>query len=203
MSPFAQASLIEARKLVTEARVSLECVDHEGSPENASDDISEDSGLLDSDHGLETQNENNVLYQDNKPVNGIKFPSSNGKGIGFHFDVSAFAGIKQLYQRIENSMERAFLLPAASSKQAVNGDFRIIDFQVRQSMVDDMANNDDCIAAESTDLPGTLGEDAPRSAENSETREDCSLGTLEEDTPSSDEKATVRWVRGRLVKIEK
>jgi len=202
MSPFAQASLIEARKLVTEARVSLECVDHEWSPKNASDDISEDSGLLDSDHRLEKQNENNVLYQDNKPVNGIKFPSSNGKGIGFHFDVSAFAGIKQLYQRIENSMERAFLLPAASSKQAVNGDFRIIDFQVRQSMVNDMANND-CIAAESTDLPETLGEDAPRSAENSETREDCSLGTLEEDTPSSDEKATVRWVRGRLVKIEK
>ena len=41
MSPFAQASLIEARKLVTEARVSLECVDHQGSPENASDDISD------------------------------------------------------------------------------------------------------------------------------------------------------------------
>ncbi|KAG2581884.1 uncharacterized protein LOC120711534 [Panicum virgatum] len=202
MSPFAQASLIEARKLVTEARVSLECVDHEGSPENASDDISEDSGLLDPDHGLETQNENNVLYQDNKPVNGIKFPPSNGKGIGFHFDVSAFTGIKQLYQRIENSMERAFLLPAASSKQAVNGDFRIIDFQVRQSMVNDMANND-CIAAESTDLPGTSGEDAPRSVENSETREDCSPGILEEDTPSSDEKATMRWVCGRLVKVEK
>ena len=49
MSPFAQASLIEARKLVTEARVSLECVDHEWSPKNASDDISEDSGLLDPD----------------------------------------------------------------------------------------------------------------------------------------------------------
>jgi hypothetical protein len=100
MSPFAQASLIEARKLVTEARVSLECVDHEGSPENASDDISEDSGLLDSDHGLETPNENNVLHRDNKPVNGIKFPPSNVKCIGFHFDVSAFTGIKQLYQRI-------------------------------------------------------------------------------------------------------
>ena len=102
MSPFAQASLIEARKLVTEARVSLECVDHEGSPENASDDISEDSGLLDSDHGLETQNENNVLYQDNKPVNGIKFPPSNGKGIGFHFDVSAFTGINLLFVRTLN-----------------------------------------------------------------------------------------------------
>ena len=76
MSPFAQAALIEARKLVTQVRVSLECVDHEGSPENGSDDISEDSGLLDSDHGLETQDENNVLYQDNKPVNGIKFPPS-------------------------------------------------------------------------------------------------------------------------------
>ena len=60
-----------------------------------------------------------------------------------------------------------------------------------------------CIATGSTDLPGTLGEDAPRSAENSETREDCFPGTLEEDTPSSDEKATMRWVRGRLVKVEK
>jgi hypothetical protein len=65
-------------------------------------------------------------------------------------------------------------------------------------MFNDMANND-CIAAESTDLPGTLGEDAPRSAENSETREDCSPGTLVY-TPSSDEKATMRWVRGGWLK---
>lgn len=202
MSPFAQASLIEARKLVTEARVSLECVDLEGPPENASDDTSEDSALLDYDHRLETQNESNVLEQENKPVNGIKFPPTNVNGIGFHFDESAFTGIKQLYQRIENSMERAFLLPSASSKiKGVNGDFGIIDFQVRQSMVNDMANHD-CIAAESTDHPGTLGEDAPRSAENAETREDCPPGTLEEDTPSSEEKYKMRWVRGRLVKVE-
>ncbi|RCV45017.1 hypothetical protein SETIT_9G420000v2 [Setaria italica] len=174
MSPFAQASLIEARKLVTEARVSLECVDLEGPPENASDDTSEDSALLDYDHRLETQNESNVLEQENKPVNGIKFPPTNVNGIGFHFDESAFTGIKQLYQRIENSMERAFLLPSASSK----------------------------IKAESTDHPGTLGEDAPRSAENAETREDCPPGTLEEDTPSSEEKYKMRWVRGRLVKVE-
>ncbi|CAO2205539.1 unnamed protein product, partial [Urochloa humidicola] len=57
MSPFAQASLIEARKLVTEARVSLDCVDLDGPPENVSDDMSEDSALLDYDHRLETQNE--------------------------------------------------------------------------------------------------------------------------------------------------
>jgi hypothetical protein len=203
MSPFAQASLIEARKLVTEARVSLECVDLEGPPENASDDMSEDSALLDHNQRLETQNESNVLEQENRPVNGVKFPPTNVNGMGFHFDESAFTGIKQFYQSIENSMERAFLLPSASSKiKSVNGDFGIIDFQVRQSMVNDMADHD-CITTESTDPPGTLGEDAPRPAENAETREDCPPGTLEEETPSSEEKDKMRWVRGRLVKVKK
>ncbi|OEL36277.1 hypothetical protein BAE44_0002704 [Dichanthelium oligosanthes] len=202
MSPFAQASLIEARNLVTEARVSLECVDVEGPPENACNDMSEDSALLDYDHRLETQNESNVLKQENKSVNGIKFHPSNANGISFHFDVSAFTGIKQLYQRIEDSMERAFLLPSASSKlKAVNGDFGILDFQLRQSMINELAKHD-CIAAESTDPPGTLEEDAPRSAENAETRENCPPGTVEEDTPSCKEKAKMRWVRGRLVKVE-
>ncbi|CAO2190071.1 unnamed protein product [Urochloa humidicola] len=200
MSPFAQASLIEARKLVTEARVSLDCVDLDGPPENASDDTSEDSALLDYDHRLETQNESSVLEQENKPVNGIKFPPTNVNGIDFHFDVSAFTGIKQLYQRLENSMERAFLLPSASSKiKAVNGDFGIIDFQVRQSMVNDMAKHD-CIVAESLGHPVTLEEDAPRPAENTETREDVP-GTMEEET-TSEEKTKMRWVRGRLVKVE-
>ncbi|CAO2164661.1 unnamed protein product [Urochloa humidicola] len=200
MSPFAQASLIEARKLVTEARVSLDCVDLDGPPENASDDMSEDSALLNYDHRLETQNESSVLEQENKPVNGIKFAPTNVNGIDFHFDVSAFTGIKQLYQRLENSMERAFLLPSASSKlNAANGDFGIIDFQVRQSMVNDMAKHD-CIAAESLGRPVTLEEDAPRPAENTETREDAQ-GTMEEDT-TSEEKTKMRWVRGRLVKVE-
>ncbi|CAL5004500.1 unnamed protein product [Urochloa decumbens] len=200
MSPFAQASLIEARKLVTEARVSLDRVDLDGPPENASDDMSEDSALLDYDHRLETQNESSVLEQENKPVNGIKFPPTNVNGIDFHFNVSAFTGIKQLYQRIENSMERAFLLPSASSKlKAVNGDFGIIDFQVRQSMANDKAKHD-CIAAESLGRPVTLEEDAPRPAENTETREDAP-GTMEEDT-TSEEKTKMRWVRGRLVKVE-
>jgi hypothetical protein len=32
----------------------------------------------------------------------IKFPPSNGKGIGFHFDVSAFTGINLLFVRTLN-----------------------------------------------------------------------------------------------------
>lgn len=204
-SPFAQASLIEARKLVTEARLSLQCVDDEGPPDNASDDKSDDSALLDlHDHGLELQNESNVLEQENKPVNGMKFPSSNANGIGLHFDVSAFHKTKQIYQRIENSMERAFLLPSASSKfKDVNGDFGIIDFQVRQSMVNDMEKHDH-ITAEPTENcpPGTLEEDATRSVERADKREDYPPGTLEKDTPSSEQKAKMKWVRGRLVKVE-
>ncbi|CAO2186671.1 unnamed protein product [Urochloa humidicola] len=162
--------------------------------------MSEDSALLDYDHRLETQNESSVLEQEIKPVNGIKFPPTDVNGIDFHFDVSAFTGIKQLHQRLENSMERAFLRPSASSKlKAVNGDFGIIDFQVRQSMVNDMAKHD-CIAAESLGRPVTLEEDAPRLAENTETREDAP-GTMEEDT-TCEEKTKMRWVRGRLVKAE-
>ncbi|WVZ62288.1 hypothetical protein U9M48_012052 [Paspalum notatum var. saurae] len=204
-SPFAQASLIEARKLVTEARLSLECVDDEGPPENASDDTLDESDLLDlQDHRLEIQNESNVLKQEDKPVNGMKFPSSNANGIDFHFDVSAFNETKQLYQRIENSMERAFLLPSASSKfKDVNGDFGIIDFQVRQSMVNDMAKHDH-IAAEATENcpPGTLEEDAPRSVEKAGKGEDYPSGTLEDDRDLSEQKPKMKWVRGRLVKLE-
>lgn len=206
MSPFAQASLIEARKLVTEARLSLECVDDGGPQENASNDALGSSALLNlHDNGLEAQNESNLLKQENKPVNGMEFPPSNVNGIGFHFDVSELSGTKQLYQRIENSMERAFLLPSASSKlESVNGDFGIIDLQVRQSMVNDMAKHNH-IAAESTEIcsPGESElEDPPMCAEKAETREDCPQGTLEEDTPSSEEKAKMRWVRGRLVKVK-
>ncbi|KAJ1288159.1 hypothetical protein BS78_02G068900 [Paspalum vaginatum] len=200
-SPFAQASLIEARKLVTEARVSLDCVDDEGPPEaeNASGDTPHDSDLLDlHDHRLEIQNESNVLKQEDKPVNGMKYPSSNANGIGFHFDVSALNETKQLYQRIETSMERAFLLPSASSKfKDVNGDFGIIDFQVRQSMANDMEKHDHT-AAEATEKcpPGTLEEDAPRKGE------DYPSGTLEEDRDLSEQKPKKKWVRGRLVKVE-
>nr|CAB3499874.1 unnamed protein product [Digitaria exilis] len=199
MSPFAQASLIEARKLVAEARVLLECV--EGLPEHASDDISEDSALLEHHRGLETQNESNALKQESKPVNGTKLATSNVNGIGFHFDVSAVTGLKQLYQTIEYSMERAFLLPSALSKpKAVNGDFSIIDFQVRQSMANDMENHES-IVAESTEPPGTLEEYNSTSAEKAETSKDCPLGTPVEDTPS-EKKVKMRWVRGRLIKLE-
>ncbi|CAD6261750.1 unnamed protein product [Miscanthus lutarioriparius] len=207
MNPFAQASLIEARKLVTEARVSLECVDDEGPQETASNDASGSSALLNlHDHGLETQNESNLLKQENKPINGMEFPPSNVNGLGFHFDVSELSGTKQLYQRIENSMERAFLLPSASSKlKSANGDFGIIDLEVRQSMANDTAKHNG-IAAESTEAcpPGTLEleGDPPRSEEKVGTREDCPRGTLKEDTPSSEEKAKMRWVRGRLVKVK-
>ncbi|KAF8656674.1 hypothetical protein HU200_060536 [Digitaria exilis] len=199
MSPFAQASLIEARKLVAEARVLLEGV--EGLPEHASDDMSEDSALLEHHRGLETQNESNALKQESKPVNGTKLTTSNVNGIGFHFDVSAVTGLKQLYQTIEYSMERAFLLPSALSKpKAVNGDFSIIDFQVRQSMANDMENHES-IVAESTEPPGTLEEYNSTSAEKAETSKDCPLGTPVEDTPS-EKKAKMRWVRGRLIKLE-
>lgn len=207
MNPFAQASLIEARKLVTEAKVSLECVDDEGPQENASNDSSGNSALLDlHDQGLETQNGSNLLKQESKPVNGMEFPPSNVNGLGFHFDVSELSGTKQLYQRIENSMERAFLLPSASSKlKSANGDFGIIDLHVRQSMVNDTAKHNGT-AAESTETcpPGTLEleGDPPRSAEKAEIREDCPRGKLEEDTPTSEEKAKMRWVRGRLVKVK-
>jgi hypothetical protein len=207
MNPFAQASLMEARKLVTEAKVSLECVDDEGPQENASNDSSGNSALLNlHDQGLETQNGSNLLKQESKPVNGMEFPPSNVNGLGFHFDVSELSGTKQLYQRIENSMERAFLLPSASSKlKSANGDFGIIDLHVRQSMVNDTAKHNGT-AAESTETcpPGTLEleGDPPRSAEKAEIREDCPRGKLEEDTPTSEEKAKMRWVRGRLVKVK-
>ncbi|KAL6622951.1 hypothetical protein ACP70R_032830 [Stipagrostis hirtigluma subsp. patula] len=202
-SPFAQASLIEARKLVTEARVSLECVVDEGSAGNASDDTSDDSTLLDlNDHCLESQNRSNVIKQDNKPVNGVKFRSSNVNG--FHFDVSTRSETERLYQRIENSMERAFLLPSATSTlNDVNGDFEIIDFQVSQLMLDETVQNDQ-IVAESTENhpPEILQEDASSSAKKAEKTENCSPGTLEEDTPLSSGKGKTRWVRGRLVNVE-
>jgi hypothetical protein len=207
MNPFAQASLMEARKLVTEAKVSLECVDDEGPQENASNDSSGNSALLNlHDQGLEMQNGSNLLKQESKPVNGMEFPPSNVNGLGFHFDVSELSGTKQLYQRIENSMERAFLLPSASSKlKSANGDFGIIDLHVRQSMVNDTAKHNGT-ADESTETcpPGTLEleGDPPRSAEKAEIREDCPRGKLEGDTPTSEEKAKMRWVRGRLVKVK-
>ncbi|XP_062204930.1 uncharacterized protein LOC133906975 [Phragmites australis] len=205
-SPFAQASLIEARKLVTEARVSLECVDNEEPAENVSEHTSDDSAVLDlHDHGLKNQNQSDVMKQENKPVNGMKFPPSNVNGIGFHFDVSALSETEQLYQRIENFMERAFFLPSASSTlKHVNGDFGIIDFQVSQSMVNETAKHDQT-AAESTENgpPGTLEEDTPSFAQKAERTESCPPERLEEDATWSAEKAKMRWVRGRLVKNRK
>ncbi|KAL6854328.1 hypothetical protein ACP4OV_019231 [Aristida adscensionis] len=204
-SPYAQASLIAARKLVTEARVSLECVD-EGPAENGSDDMSEESTILDlNDHGWENQNQSNMMKQDNKPVNKMKVLSSNVNGTGFHFDSSMRSETEQLYQSIENSMERAFLLPSASSTlNGVNGDFGIIDFQVRQMMVNETTQNDQ-IVAESTEYipPETLQEDAPLSAKMDEATDNFPPGTLEEDTPSLSVKGKARWVRGRLVREEK
>lgn len=208
INPFAQASLIEARKLVTEARVSLECVDDEEPQETASNDVSGSSVLLnlhDHRHGLEMQNGSNLLKQENKPANGMEFPPSSVNGLAFHLDVSELSGTKQLYQRIENSMERAFLLPSASSKlKSANGDYGIIDLHVRESMVDDTAKHKG-ITAE-TCPPGTLEleEDppSPRSAEKAGTREDYPGGKPEEDAPSSEEKARMRWVRGRLIKVK-
>ncbi|XP_062200345.1 uncharacterized protein LOC133903024 [Phragmites australis] len=204
-SPFAQASLIEARKLVTEARVSLECVDDEGPAENASDDTSEDSAVLDlHNHGLDNQNQSNAMKQENKPVNGMKFPPSNVNGVRFHFDVSALSETEQLYQRIENSMERAFLLPSPSSTlKDVNGDYGIIDFQVSQSMVNETANHDHIAAVSIENCPpGTLEEEASSSAEKAERTDNCSPRTLEEDTTNSEGKAKMRWVRGRLVNVD-
>lgn len=182
-SPFAQASLVEARKLVTEARVSLECVDDdEGPAESASDNTLEDSAVSEL-HNYDLENQNDVIKQENKPVNGTKLPRSNVNGMDLYFDVSALSETEQLrvYQRIENSMERAYLLPSASSTlQDVNGNLGIIDFHVRQTMVNDSASHDQSAA---------------------ETTENCPAGTQEEDS-SPARKSKMRWIRGRLVELE-
>ncbi|TVU31267.1 hypothetical protein EJB05_22948 [Eragrostis curvula] len=198
-SPFAQASLIEARKLVTEARASLEYVDDEGHVESAPDETSENPATLDLDsNDLDNQNQSNMMKQENKHVNGLKLPTSNVNGIGFHFDGSTPSETEKLYHRIEKSMERAFLLPSASSTlKDVNGDFGLIDFQVSQSMVDETERHN-CNAIESTEdfILGALEEEASTSAENAEMKENCTPGTLDED------KGKMRWVRGRLVKVD-
>ncbi|KAK1694216.1 hypothetical protein QYE76_010913 [Lolium multiflorum] len=181
-NPFAQASLIEARKLVTEARISLECIDDdEGPAESSSDDTSDESGVSER-HNYDLENHNNVNQQENKPVNGMKLPPSNVNGMDFYFDVSALGETEQLsvYQRIENSMERAYLLPSASSTaQDVNGKLGTNDLHLSQSL----ANNDqiDQIAAETTD---DFSAEPP------------------EDVSSPGSKSKMRWVRGRLVEVE-
>ncbi|GJN20367.1 hypothetical protein PR202_gb07737 [Eleusine coracana subsp. coracana] len=181
-SPFAQASLIEARKLVKEARSSLECVDG-----GHAEDASEDSAVLDfCNNSLDNQDQTNVTKQEDKHVNGMKFAPSNVNGIGFHFDTSTLSETEKLFQRIENSMERAFRLPSASSTlKNVNGDFGLIDFQLSQSMDSDHS------ATESTEnCPlGTLGEEASASAKKAEISAICPPRILDEDgRPSPSEK---------------
>jgi hypothetical protein len=124
-----------------------------------------------------------VIKQENKPVNGTKLPPSNVNGMDFYFDVSALGETEQLsvYQRIENSMERAYLLPSASSTaQDVNGKLGTNDLYDCQSL----ANNDqiDQIAAETADV-------------SAEPPEDVS-------SPETGSKSKMRWVRGRLVEVE-
>jgi hypothetical protein len=199
-SPFAQASLIEARKLVTEARSSLECLD-EGDAETASDYTSEDSAVLDfHNNSLDNQNIRNVMKQENKHVNGLKLAPSNVNSVGFHFDTSTLSETEILFQRIENSMERAFLLPSASSAfNAVDGGFGLIDFQVSQSMVDD--NN---VTESNEDCPlGALEEDASTYVKKAEKTKISPPGTLDKDgTSSTSDKGKMRWVRGRLVNAD-
>ncbi|GJM91727.1 hypothetical protein PR202_ga08134 [Eleusine coracana subsp. coracana] len=195
-SPFAQASLIEARKLVTEARSSLEFVDGAHA-----EDASEDSAVLDLyNNSLDNQDQRNVTKQENKHVNGMKFSPSYVNGIGFHFDTSTFSETEKLFQRIENSMERAFRLPSASSRlKNVIGDFGLIDFKLSQSM-----DNDHSATESTKNCPlGTLGEEALASAKKTETSGICPPGTLDEDgTPSPSDKGKMRWIRGRLVKVD-
>uniref|UniRef100_A0ACD5TJX6 Uncharacterized protein n=2 Tax=Avena sativa TaxID=4498 RepID=A0ACD5TJX6_AVESA len=187
-NPFAQASLIEARKLVTEARISLECVDDDEGHAKSSDDTSDESGTseLHNVNGMKLQydleNDTDLIKQESKPVNGMKLPPSNVNGMDFYFDVSGLSETEQLsvYQRIENSMERAYLLPSASSTtQDVNGELGANDLYVSQSL----ANNDqiDQIAAETTDV---------------------SAAEPPEDVSSPGSKSKMRWVRGRLVEVE-
>jgi len=180
-NPFAQASLIEARKLVTEARISLECVDDDEGHAKSSDDASDESGTSEL-HKYDLENDTDLIKQDSKPVNGMKLPPSNVNGMDFYFDVSGLSETEQLsvYQRIENSMERAYLLPSASSTtQDVNGELGANDLYVSQSL----ANNDqiDQIAAETTDV---------------------SAAEPPEDVSSPGSKSKMRWVRGRLVEVE-
>lgn len=179
-NPFAQASLIEARKLVTEARISLEGVDTDG-PAEISNDTSDDSGVSEL-HMYDLENQNDLIKRENKSVNGMKLPPRTVNGMDFYFDVSALSEKEQLsvYQRIENSMERAYLLPSASStSQDVNGNLGTNDLYITERLV----NNDqiDRIVAETTDLfsAGSPG-----------------------DVSSSANKSKMRWVRGRLVESE-
>lgn len=165
-NPFAQASLIEARKLVTQARISLECVDDEGPAENCCEHPSEDSAISEP-RNYDLENQNDVITQENKTVNGMTLPPSSINGMDF-------------YQRIENSMERAYLLPSASSTaQDVNGRLGVNDLYGSQPSVSD--DQIDQIAAEITEkFPAEPPEDAS--------------------SPAS--KSKMRWVRGRLVEVE-
>ncbi|XBJ08691.1 hypothetical protein VPH35_013933 [Triticum aestivum] len=178
--PFAQASLIEARKLVTEARMSLEGVDdNDGPAESSSDDTLDDSGVSEL-HKLENQND--PIKQENKSVNGMKLPPRTVNGMDFYFDVSALGEKEQLsmFQRIENSMERAYLLPSAfSTAQDVNGNLGTNDLYISEQVV----NNDqiDRIAADTTEF--------------------ISAEPLE-NVSSPANKSKMRWVRGRLVEGE-
>lgn len=181
-NPFAQASLIEARKLVTEARMSLEGVDdNDGPAESSSDDTSDDSGVSEL-HKYELENQNDLIKQENKSVNGMKLPPRTVNGMDFYFDVSALGEKEQLsrFQRIENSMERAYLLPSAfSTAQDVNGNLGTNDLYISEQVI----NNDqiDRIAAETTEV--------------------ISAEPLE-DVSSPANKSKMRWVRGRLVEGE-
>ncbi|KAM3401804.1 hypothetical protein ACQJBY_006052 [Aegilops geniculata] len=178
--PFAQASLIEARKLVTEARMSLEGVDDNYGPaESSSDDTLDDSGVSEL-HKLENQND--PIKQENKSVNGMKLPPRTVNGMDFYFDVSALGEKEQLsmFQRIENSMERAYLLPSAfSTAQDVNGNLGTNDLYISEQVV----NNDqiDRIAADTTEFI------------SAEPLENVS-------SPANNSK--MRWVRGRLIEGE-
>uniref|UniRef100_A0A0D9XIE7 Nuclease associated modular domain-containing protein n=1 Tax=Leersia perrieri TaxID=77586 RepID=A0A0D9XIE7_9ORYZ len=181
-SPFAQASLIEARKLVTEARLSLERVDDESPSDSASDDTSQDSSVPAlPNYGIENQND--VIKQESKPVNGMELPASNVNGMDFYFDVSTLSETEHLrdYERIENSMERAYLLPSASSSlQDVNGNHRMKDFNAHP-LITDQSTAPDQITSEAT-------ENCP-----DQTQEDATLPV---------QQSKMRWVRGRLVEVE-
>ncbi|KAF0929252.1 hypothetical protein E2562_018773 [Oryza meyeriana var. granulata] len=176
-SPFAQASLIEARKLVTEARLSLQHVDDEGPADSASDDASQDSGASEF-HNHDMANQNDVIKHENKAVNGMELPPGEVNGIDFYFDVSTLSETDHLrdYQRIENSMERAYLLPSASSAiQDVNGNHRMKDFNAHQLPVNESITIDQ-IASEATE---NYPDEPP-----------------EEDGTSPVQKSKMRWVRG-------
>lgn len=193
-SPCAQASLIEARKLVTEARTSLECVDV-GHAESACapDDILEDSAILNfHNNGLDNQNQRNVMEQQNKHINWKKLAPSNVNGIDIHLDTSSLSQTEKLCHRIECSMERAFLLPSASSTIKDSG-----DFQMSQSVV-----NDDNLTKSTGDCSlSALEEEASSTAKKSEKTECCPFVKLDQvGTPSTAVKS-LRWVRGRLVEV--